>query len=244
VDALLDFLLRLVAGMAAAMALVPARQVSSAFFRNHLYIVLGVSTLACLAGAALDHGVLWPPIAMAVLAYTGSVLWLYEARRPGRLVLCVLCGLGLYGSFRASPAVLSDVARAANVGTSSWLLGSVMVSMLLGHWYLNAPEMETAPLRRLLTFASAGLVARAGFCAAVLGWKAGDADIGQAVLWLLVLRWLFGLVGLAGVLWMAWQTLKIPNTQSATGLLYVAVIAVLGGELVSLLLSAQHGFAV
>ena len=41
---------------------------------------------------------------------------------------------------------------------------------------------------------------------------------------------------------MTWKTLKIPNTQSATGILYVAVIAVFLGELTSQLLSARTAF--
>ena len=44
------------------------------------------------------------------------------------------------------------------------------------------------------------------------------------------------------LIWMAWQTLKIPNTQSATGILYVAVIGVFVGELTGLLLSAESAF--
>ena len=66
----------------------------------------------------------------------------------------------------------------------------------------------------------------------------------MSVSWLLfvVLRWSFGLVGVLALVWMAWQTLKIPNTQSATGILYVAVIGVFVGELTGLLLSAESAF--
>ena len=61
--------------------------------------------------------------------------------------------------------------------------------------------------------------------------------------WLfLLLRWSFGLVGVAVLAWMAWQTLKIPNTQSATGILYVAVIGTFVGETMALLLSAESLF--
>jgi hypothetical protein len=63
--------------------------------------------------------------------------------------------------------------------------------------------------------------------------------------WLMVgLRWAAGIVGVAILTWMAWQTLKIPNTQSATGILYVAVITVFIGELCGLLLSAETPFPV
>ena len=64
----------------------------------------------------------------------------------------------------------------------------------------------------------------------------------QAFLSFLALRWLAGLIGLAVLAWMSWQTLKIPNTQSATGILYVAVIFAFLGELTSQLLSAQTPF--
>jgi hypothetical protein len=62
--------------------------------------------------------------------------------------------------------------------------------------------------------------------------------------WLLfeLLRWSFGLIGVLALLWMTWQTLKIPNTQSATGILYVAVIGTFVGELTGLLLSAESAF--
>ncbi len=43
---------------------------------------------------------------------------------------------------------------------------------------------------------------------------------------------------------MSWQTLKIPNTQSATGILYVAVIVTFLGELVAHLLSQELPYPV
>jgi hypothetical protein len=61
--------------------------------------------------------------------------------------------------------------------------------------------------------------------------------------WLFVaLRWAFGLLGVAVLTWMAWQTIKIPNTQSATGILYVAVIGTFVGETMALLLSVESHF--
>jgi hypothetical protein len=48
-------------------------------------------------------------------------------------------------------------------------------------------------------------------------------------------------VGALAVVVMTWQTLKIPNTQSATGILYVGVIVTFLGELLALLLTTQSG---
>jgi hypothetical protein len=58
----------------------------------------------------------------------------------------------------------------------------------------------------------------------------------------LALRWLAGFAGTLLLIGMTWQTLKIPNTQSATGMLYVAVITTFLGELTAQLLSAESSY--
>ena len=102
-----------------------------------------------------------------------------------------------------------------------------------------------APLRRLLVVAAVA-VGRADACQSALASSAelshGRQHVRRAGCCLSLLRWSFGLLGVLGLLWMAWQTLKIPNTQSATGILYVAVIGVFVGELTGLLLSAESAF--
>jgi hypothetical protein len=115
--------------------------------------------------------------------------------------------------------------------------------MLLGHWYLNSPTMELAPLRRLLLAMGAAVVFQASISALGLAFDLASAsEVTTQWLLFVVLRWSFGLVGVAALVWMAWQTLKIPNRQSATGILYVAVIGVFVGELTGLLLSAESSF--
>ena len=56
------------------------------------------------------------------------------------------------------------------------------------------------------------------------------------------MRWLTGIVGTTVIAVMARQTLKIPNTQAATGILYVGVVFTFVGELTSLLLSRGEPF--
>ena len=115
-----------------------------------------------------------------------------------------------------------------------------MAAMLLGHWYSNAPGMPLAPLWRLIGLLAAAVLLRAVVCAAGLGLEidtAGRPDATDMIF--LGMRWIGGLVGTAILAAMAWQTLKVPNTQSATGILYVAVITTFLGELASGLLSAQ-----
>jgi hypothetical protein len=104
---------------------------------------------------------------------------------------------------------------------------------------LNTPTMVLEPLEKLILLMAVALAARAVLCGVglALAASAGEVPAGAQSLVFLAIHWLFGLVGAAVLTWMAWQTLKIPNTQSATGILYVAVIATFLGELASLLVS-------
>jgi uncharacterized membrane protein YadS len=66
-----------------------------------------------------------------------------------------------------------------------------------------------------------------------------SSEFGGGMVVFLALRWLAGIAGTLIVAVMARETLRIPNTQAATGLLYVAVITVFLGELAARLLSNQ-----
>jgi hypothetical protein len=57
----------------------------------------------------------------------------------------------------------------------------------------------------------------------------------------LAVRFGVGLVGPAVATWMTWQTVRIRSTQSATGILYIAMTLVLFGELTAMVLSHDSG---
>ena len=69
------------------------------------------------------------------------------------------------------------------------------------------------------------------------GALAAGTTGGPTTMALVSLRWLAGLAGLPVLLWLSRKTLEIPNTQSATGILYVACLAAILGELTAQLLS-------
>jgi hypothetical protein len=133
--------------------------------------------------------------------------------------------------------------------TSGLLLGLVTTSMLLGHWYLNTPTMKLEPLKRLIVLLGAAVVLRAIVCAPGTWLIATDASPATGMPysgWLMfaMLRWSSGLIGVLILAILTWQTLKIPNTQSATGILYAGVVLAFIGELTSQLLSAQARYPV
>lgn len=243
-----QFLLRLSFGLALAMALTSHRQVTSGYFRNHLYVLLGANVLASLA--AIWHPselALWPPLVAAVLSYLGSVAWLYEKPQPGRLLLAAISIVCLIGARLGAPLSAVDgiaaVLQLLDPPTGGLVLGSTLAAMFLGHWYLNTPTMELRPLEKLMGLMALSLVARAAVCGIGLALEVQSSSI-NPVFWFVALRWLAGIVGALGLTVMAWQTLKVPNTQSATGILYVCVIVTFLGELCSLLLSQNAAYPV
>ena len=243
---LAQFLFRLAFGMALAMGATSPRQVTSGYFRVHLYVVLGLCTLAAMVALAVPEYSLWPPVAGAVLSYIGSVMWLYEKPAAGRTLLLLVAGVTLFGAWQAQSASLGlplagQVLVWLDPLAGGLVLGTTMAAMLLGHWYLNTPTMHLAPLRRLLKLMALAVLLRMVLSAVGLTLELthGAEPLSTQLGLFIVLRWLAGLVTTLGLVWMTWQTLKIPNTQSATGILYVCVITTFLGELTAQLLSAE-----
>jgi hypothetical protein len=244
-----QFLLRLAFGLALGMAITSPRLVTSGYFRNHLYVTLGLATLATLALAKISVPAAWLAGIAATLSFFGAACWLYEAKRAGQLMLWLVAATALAAAIvgENATAVAGDnpIWRSIAVTSSGLVLGLTMAAMLLGHWYLNAPGMSLEPLRRLLAVAAIAV----GFQMLLSGYGvattwAATSEVSRDWLMFVILRWSFGLCGVLALLWMTWRTLEIPNTQSATGILYVAVIGVFVGELAAALLSANSAVPV
>jgi hypothetical protein len=237
------FCLRLACGMLACLLLLPAALINPRFYRTHFLTALG---LACLGLLLLPEAAAGPVRALlaggAALAFAGSLAWSLEGA-PGGRALAVFTPLALAGGLawleaagtpdRAlAPVLLGDL-------TSAALLGAALTAMLMGHSYLIAPAMSLRPLMRLLLALALALAARAAGEGVALGfWTARHSfgKLGNDVLVWLPLRWGAGFVAPLALLWMAWQSARIRSTQSATGILYVAVVFCFVGELTGLLL--------
>jgi len=250
VPVLVQFIFRLSFGMALAMACTRSRLVTSGYFRVHLYVLLGLNTLAALiALGAPDDFELWPPLAAAGLSYIGSVFWLYEKPTPGKAALLLVSGVAACGALLADEGIQttalsgSQFLRWLDPITSGLVLGTTIAAMFLGHWYLNTPTMQLEPLKRLVVLMGLAVMLRCLVSGAGTVLEVSASGIPEhSQLAFIALRWLSGIVGTLILARMTWQTLKIPNTQSATGILYVAVIATFLGELTSQLLSRESTF--
>ena len=252
---LVDFLCRFGWGLSMALVLTPAALVPAGFFRVNMLVVLGLATFAALLCGQSFPGLGWLlPAAAAVTAWMASVAWYAERTRPG-MILC-----GVTAVLLAAATTLVQFAPGGATGGTEWSVGNgasgwtgvgvallsglvtglTVHAMLLGHWYLNAPGMRVDVLRRMIDVA---LVAWGVQLVVALAWVglagATNASVsgGPTTLALVSLRWLAGLAGLPVLLWLSRKTLDIPNTQSATGILYVACLAAILGELTAQLLA-------
>ena len=248
-----EFVFRLAFGLALAMSATSPKHVSSGYFRNHLYVLLGLNVLATLAALAdRERFQLWPPMAAALVSYVGAVAWLYERPRVGVPALVVVAGLDLAGAWSSQ----SPQSEASSVGTALHVLDPVSGGLLSRqHDGSHVSGALVFELSNYGSCAAAEIIEADGAVAGLAGCRSRRRPDGKRVsrrtralnipqLSLLALRWLAGLAGMGGVIWMTWQTLKIPNTQSATGILYVGVILSFLGELVALLLSQNTRFPV
>lgn len=256
---LVDFLCRFGWGLSIALVLTPAALVPAGFFRVNMLVVLGLATFAALLSGQSLPGPGWLlPATAAVTAWMASIAWYAERPRPG-IVLCGATALLLAAATTLvqfapggetagiSTSGLANGWTMANGWTgvggallSGLVTGLTVHAMLLGHWYLNAPGMRVDVLRRMIDVA---LLAWGGQVLVSLtgAWltTAATAGVsgGPTTLALVSLRWLAGLAGLPVLLWLSRKTLDIPNTQSATGILYVACLAAILGELTAQLLA-------
>ncbi len=126
-------------------------------------------------------------------------------------------------------------------------LGSALVGLSLGHWYLVSPSMSVEPLVQVNFLATAAIAAQVvlqplllllpGVAEGRLGLLFSDYALFLGV------RWIFGLAVPVVVGMMTWRTARIRSLDSATGLLYIMVALVLTGEIVARTLFFLSGVA-
>lgn len=246
---LVQFVFRLSFGVAIAMGVTPSKLVTSGFYRVHLWVLMGLHTVAALVvlsnGQSFQYhsAVVTLAIGLAIASFVGAGIWLYENARLGVPAL-YLVGLGslLAAALATNPTVQLSGRSAGllmvDLISSGLVLGITLAAMFLGHWYLNTPTMQLVPLKRLVLLMSSAIVARSILCAIGLAIQIGNDQAGPIMMFL-ALRWLSGLIGTLVLARLTWLTLRVPNTQSATGILYAIVILTFIGELTSMLLSVD-----
>ncbi len=249
--------------ISAAVARSPA---GPGFYR--LSLLVGFSCLALGLGLRFGPAAdsLSPLPALSILAYVGmalgTILFMLSLQREdtaprfAALTGAAASGLVAVMSDIGVLAVAEELTPAGTLLYRAGLLsavpsvGAVLFGMLLAHWYLIEPRMSTDSLQRTIILFAATQVAILISLGAVVAyhwpqWTGMDGGLlraftlGNALF--VVMRLFLGVLAPIGLAWMTWKTVEIRSIQSATGILYSAVVFVLFGATISIYLSLASG---
>jgi hypothetical protein len=243
-----------------ALSIPPFFKVERGFYKSTASVYLGAGLITAIGfswlairGTAATHptpGALWSA-AVPWLVFSAActiylaTLWGEGGRLRARSYSATLV-IGLVAvvanSILLKPSdfgVIAAVVYGLTAVTSSLVLGLVSGAMMFGHWYLIDPNLPVEYLRSFVRVLAAALIAdlvalgTALGVLALVGGAAGSAVLGLLDLHagLLLSRTLLGPVATLTLTWMTWQTLKVPQTMAATGLLYIAVMSALVGQM-------------
>jgi hypothetical protein len=184
----------------------------------------GRAGLLTAAGAALLGSAIWLG---ALLRTAGRPLG-ETAGRVGPAVGLAGAAYATYG-LAAGAGVVSappDVRAALALAGMSLVLGFGTNAAMLGHGYLTAKAMPIDPLRRLVGGYGLAVLAH-GVAAAAISPMIAARFSGRIDPFWLAVGIMYGLVGgLAPLMFafMAWQAVRVRNTQSTTGIMYFAMV--------------------
>lgn len=185
-------------------------------------ILLGVYTVAAQAGRA---GVARPLLAAGALA----------------------AGWALARVALVAPRTGGDALTVVGAIAGGLFFGAVLLIMNLGHWYLVSRSLPFTLLARGAAL-FAGLAAfRTLYLAIALAVERNSegvrtlVSLEQDALFFLF-RVMWGIAGPLALSYFIWRTAELKSNQAATGLLYVALVFVLVGELLSSYLTVATGF--
>jgi hypothetical protein len=243
-----------------ALSIPPFFNVERGFYKSSasVYLAAALITAVGLGCLAFRGGAHNGPSAMSL--WVGATLWTLASLSLAGYLYTLWTENGLLRArFYVASLVLGLVAVIASVSllmprdfgvvgavtyaltavTSSLMLGLVSCAMLFGHWYLIDLEMPVDYIRSFVRILGIVLIAdlvALGLAIALpilVGGPSAAAvhELFTSHIGLLTVRIVLGPIATIILVWMCWQTLKIPQTMAATGLLYIAVMSVLVGEM-------------
>jgi hypothetical protein len=257
-EAFLLVFAQLSVGGLVTLAIPPFRQLERGFFKSTAAVYLFFASVAVAGWMALFAPTRWGgargveiAVWMAFLVFLALYLYsLYGEpyRLRARSYMAALL-LGAGGLVLTSLRYLHLPAAGAPGGillyplaflAQALLLGTACSGMLLGHWYLIDTGLTLTPFRRMhrAFVAAVHFEVIAGIAVLVSVALAGGLAAGGSLQFLvsehqalLLLRVVLGPIAAYGLGWMIGRTLDVPQTMAATGLFYIALLAVVVGEI-------------
>ena len=169
---------------------------------------------------------------------------------------------GIIASIAGAVALVAIGALIAPPAWSTWgvvgsviaaalLLGGALMAMMWGHWYLTSGRLPKEPMEQMSLFVLGAVLVQSVFVLLAVVLPAREVPLSESAIGVELganpAFWLRVLVGLAFpalLAWLAWRTARIRGMMSATGLLYIALGALLAGEVLARGLLFSTGQAV
>lgn len=257
--ALLILLVELAVGSLAMLAVFDGRrQVTSGYVKAGALTIVPLAVLALWLDLALgttgdlDGYALRPdwvtPFRVALVIFVGLTVAhmaaaLLEQHRAGVALAAVgsvagVAALGVLAALIAAPT-WSYALTLASVIVAAGVLGAALMSMMWGHWYLTSGRLPKEPMEQMALVVLGALIVQGVLVAAATALPAREVPLTEGfgvslgqnpAYWL---RVGVGLVFPAVLAVLAWRAAQIRGMMSATGLLYIALGAVLAGEVLA-----------
>ena len=161
-----------------------------------------------------------------------------------------LIALALLAALVAIPA-WSYGGVLASMLASALVLGGTLMAMSWGHWYLTNSGLPKEPLEQMSLLVLGALIVQTLLVVVAAAAPVREVPLTQAAFGVSLgenpafwFRVGVGLIFPIVLAWLAWQAATIRGMMSATGLLYIAVGAVLAGEVLARGLLFATGAAV
>ncbi len=242
------FLLEACAGTAFLLLFFPPKVLGRGFFSLHGALA------AIFAGLAL--GVRPPGMPLPVTATAAGCLAAYtfaaHAGFADRARILLLAGAACAGWSLARVALVApreagDAWTVVGAFAGGLFFGSVLVVMNLGHWYLVSRSLPFQLLARGAALFAGLAIFRTAYLALAMTVQRHSEGVQTLVslerdALFFLFRVMWGIAGPLALSYFIWRTAELKSNQAATGLLYVALVFVLIGELLSSYLTVATGF--
>ncbi len=173
----------------------------------------------------------------AASAYTLTALKEEKNQALAMAAVGSVAGLGAIALWAGAfyPPTWGYMGAFLSLSAGAAVVGSAVMGMILGHWYLVTPRLSERPLTALtvllmMAFGLQGLVTALGLLLPHDSLSGDDTGSSFPFLWLRVGG---GMVFPFALAYMAYQCSATRAMQSATGLLYIVMALVLAGEVVA-----------
>ncbi|HLN79703.1 MAG TPA: hypothetical protein VK392_00785 [Thermoanaerobaculia bacterium] len=242
------FLLESAGGTMLLLLFFPPGTLGNGFFSLHGLIASALVVLALVLQPAGLSPVAAGAAAVIVVAYT---LMAHAGRASAaRLLLAAAAAGSGYAAVRVAlvaPRLPGNGWTAMSALLGGLFFASVLLVMNLGHWYLVSRSLPFQLLARGAALFAGLAIVRAVVLAAAIAANPQPEGL-EALLSLdrdalfFLFRIVWGIVGPLALSWFIWRTAEMKSNQAATGLLYVALVFVLIGELLAAYLTVATGF--